>query len=111
MSRFIMLYKGAATDPAAMSEEARNAEMAKWGAWGERVGSALVDFGSPFGAGTSVVDDGSTATPVPLSGYTIVEAADLDAATALADGHPYLSEGAGNFAVEIFELLPAPSMG
>ena len=27
---------------------------------------------------------------------------------ALADGHPYLSEGAGNYAVDIFELMPVP---
>ena len=57
---------------------------------------------------TSVVDDGSTGAPVSLSGYSIVEAADLESAAALADGHPYLSEGSGDYAIEIFEMMPVP---
>ena len=55
-----------------------------------------------------VIDDGSTAAPVSLSGYSIVEADSLSAAKGLSNGHPYLSEGAGNFAIEIFEMTPAP---
>jgi hypothetical protein len=41
-----------------------------------------------------------------LNGYTIVEADNLDAARALLDRHPFLSEGKGRFAVEVFELVP-----
>src|SRR3990170_326538 len=108
MSRFIMIYKGDATDPADMTEADRAGVMAKWGAWMEKVGPALADVGTPFGPGVSVVDDGSTGKPVSLSGYSIVEAQDLSAAAALADGHPYLSEGAGNFAIDIFEMTPVP---
>jgi hypothetical protein len=108
MSKYIMIYKGEATDTADMTEEQAGEVMAKWGAWIGTVGNALVDVGSPFGEGLSAVDDGSTATPVPLSGYSIVEAESLTAARGLANGHPYLGEGAGNFAIEIFELTPVP---
>ena len=108
MAKFMMIYKGEATDMADMTEEQGAEVMAKWGAWMGKVGAALVDVGTPFGPGVSVVDDGSTGQPVSLTGYSIVEAADLGAAQALADGHPYLSEGAGNYAVEIFELMPVP---
>lgn len=108
MSKYIMIYKGEATDTADMTEEQAGEVMAKWGAWIGTVGSALVDVGSPFGEGLSAVDDGSTATPASLSGYSIVEAESLAAAKGLANGHPYLSEGAGNFAIEIFELAPVP---
>jgi hypothetical protein len=108
MSRYIMIYKGEATDTADMTEEQANEVMAKWGAWMGTVGSALVDVGSPFGEGISAIDDGTTATPVPLSGFSIVEAESLGAARELSNGHPYLSEGAGNFAIEIFELTPVP---
>lgn len=108
MSKFIMVYKGEATDMADMSPEESQAVMAKWGAWMEKVGPALKDVGSPFGPGTSVVDDGSTGEPVPLTGYTIVEADDLDSARALTDGHPFLSEGNGNFSIELYELMPVP---
>ena len=33
--------------------------MAKWKAWMGKVGSALTDVGSPFGPGSSLIDDGS----------------------------------------------------
>ena len=108
MPRFMLIYKGEATDTADMTEEQAAGVMAKWGAWMERVGSALVDVGTPFGPGVSVVDDGTVAPPISLTGYSIVEAADLISAQALAHDHPYLSEGAGNFAIEIFELMPVP---
>jgi hypothetical protein len=28
--------------------------------------------------------------------------------TKLANGHPYLSEGKGDFAIDLYELLPVP---
>ena len=108
MPKFIMIYKGQATDTADMTEEQAAEVMAKWGASMEKVGPALVDVGTPFGPGVSVVDDGSTGAPVSLSGYSIVEAADLSTAQTFAAGHPYLSEGRGNFALEIFEMMPVP---
>jgi hypothetical protein len=108
MPKFMMIYKGQATDMADMTPEQGTEVMAKWTAWMEKVGSGLADVGTPFGPGVSVVDDGSTGSPVSLTGYSIVEAADLGAAAALADGHPYLSEGRGNFAIELYELMPVP---
>jgi len=74
----------------------------------EKLGPALVDIGTPFGPGTSVVDDGSSGTPISVSGYSIVEAGDLAGAKSLTAGHPYLSEGAGNFAIDIYEMMPVP---
>ena len=57
-----------------------------------------------------LVDDGSTGMTIDLTGYSIVEAADLTAAQALADGHPFLSDSDGDFAIDIFELMPVPDM-
>lgn len=108
MPKFIMLYKGEATDMGAMTEEQQQEVMGKWGEWMGRVGSALADVGAPFGPGVSLVDDGSVGDPVAMSGYTIVEAADLDSAKSLADGHPYLSEGKGDYSIEVFELMSVP---
>lgn len=108
MPKFMMVYKGDATDLADMEEEAMNAVTAAWDVWMEKVGPALSDLGTPFGSGSSVVDDGTSGTAISLTGYSIVEAADMDAAKALADGHPYLSEGKGDYAIDLFELLPVP---
>lgn len=108
MPKFMMIYKGEATDMSEMTPEQGAEVMAKWGAWMEKVGAGLSDIGTPFGPGSTVVDDGSTGTPGASTGYSIVEASDMAGAQALADGHPYLSEGQGNYAIDIFELLPVP---
>lgn len=108
MPKFMLVYKGEATDMSEMTPEQGAEVMAKWGAWMEKVGSALDDVGAPFGPGASVVDDGSSGTAAAASGYSIVEAADIAAAQALTAGHPYLSEGKGNFAIDVFELLAVP---
>jgi len=108
MSKFMMIYKGEATDMAEMSEEEGAAVMAKWGAWMEKVGPALTDVGTPFGPGGSVVDDGTSGPAISLTGYSIVEADNMGHAKSLTDSHPYLSEGAGNYSIEVFELMPVP---
>ena len=108
MSKFMMIYKGEATDMADMTEEEGAAVMAKWGVWMEKVGAALIDVGTPFGPGSSIVDDGSTGPVVGLTGYSIVEADNLAHAGAMTESHPYLSEGAGNYSIELFELMPVP---
>jgi hypothetical protein len=66
----------------------------------------LVDGGRPFGSSASVRDDRPEGAAGDLIGYTFVEADDLAAAVVLTDGLPFLSNGDGNCAVEIFELQP-----
>lgn len=110
MAKFILLYKGEGTDMADMTEEQSAEVMAKWGAWMQNVGAALTDLGSPFGPGESQVDDGTSGTAASLTGYSIVEADNLAAAKALTVGHPYLSEGKGDYAIDIYELMPVPEM-
>jgi len=76
--------------------------MAEWGAWYESMGSALVDGGAPFGSSTAISASGATAAPAQLSGYKIVEAADVAAATALAEESPVLANG---HTVQISEVI------
>ena len=108
MAQFMMIYKGEATDMSQMAPEEGAAVMAKWGVWMARVGGALADVGAPFGSGASMVDDGSDGVAASLTGYSIVEAGSMQEGRGLADGHPYLSEGKGDFAIDIFELMPVP---
>ena len=106
MAKFIYLYRGPATPMSDHTPEQGAERIAAFSAWMEKVGAALVDVGSPFGPGASVRDDGTEGTAGDLIGYTIVEADDLTDAKALIDGLPFLSDGDGKCAVEIFELLP-----
>lgn len=108
MSEFMILYKGKATDMSEMSEAQAQEIMGKWAAWMESVGPALKDVGTPLGPGSSVLDNGSSGSAADLTGYSIVEAADMDAAKGLVDGHPYLSDNDGLFAIDIFEMMPVP---
>jgi YCII-related domain len=76
---------------------------AAWQNWFESLGDALVD------PGNAVLDDrgvaGAAATPLPLGGYTIVNAETLEEAIRIARGCPAVSEGG---AVEVGRLSPVP---
>ena len=89
-----------------VTEEQGKAVMEQWNKWMKKVGPALVDFGAPFGQGTSIVDNGSEKKAARLTGYTIVEAKSLAGAKRLTKGHPFLSQGKGKFSIELFELVP-----
>lgn len=104
MARYMLLYKGAATDMSAMAPEAVEEEMGRWMAWYGGLGEAVIDMGAPFGTGGSVVDDGSEGTASELTGFSIVEAESLDAAKAMTSGHPYLRDNTGDYAIDVFLL-------
>ena len=108
MRKFMLLYKGPATDPMAMSAEQRNEIMGEWNAWYAKYDGAIADAGTPFKPGASIKDDGTDGRPTKLTGFTIVEAASLRSAKAMAKRHPFLSDGKGRFAIEIFELMAVP---
>ncbi len=76
---------------------------ATWEAWFGKLGDALADKGNAVLSDRSVA--GEAGTSLPLGGYTIVNAADLEEATRLADGCPIVQEGG---AVEIGMLRPVP---
>jgi hypothetical protein len=106
MAKYLYLYRGPATPMDQFTPEQSAEQMEAWGQWIGRLGPALVDVGSPFGARSAVADDGTHPAPGDLNGYSIVQADSVEAARALADKHPFLTEGKGRFSVEIFELVP-----
>jgi hypothetical protein len=112
MTRFLYLYHAPmspaeATPP---SPEQMQAVMAEWGAWAGRVGNGLVEFGTPLDGGTRVSGDGSVSPSTrEVTGYSIIEAADMESALALAKGHPHLSMP-GGCDIEVHEAQPVPGM-
>jgi hypothetical protein len=109
MKKFMLVYH-AATPEAAHShdEEEMKAVMGAWMAWGEKVGSRMVDFGTPLAGGTRVAPDGSTASSVrEVVGYTIIEAESFDDALGLAKEHPHL-QMPGGCVIEVHEAQPVP---
>jgi hypothetical protein len=82
--------------------------MKAWDAWFQELGSALSDGGNPFtpGASKSISPDGSiSATGSTASGYSIIEADSLDAATTMAKGCPVLQGGASVEVYETFDVM------
>ncbi len=106
MSKFLFLYRGPASSMEDATPEQTAEQMQAWGAWMGKLGPALADPGAPFGARTSVSDNGASPALSDQNGYSVLEAESLEAARAFTDGHPWLGEGQGRFTVEIFELLP-----
>jgi hypothetical protein len=102
MTQFIFAYHGGKSPE---TPEEGEKVMAAWGAWFEGLGQAIVQPGAPLGlsktvSGSGVVDDGGAN---PVSGYSVVNAATMDAAVAMAKGCPMVVDGSGS--VEVAELL------
>lgn len=110
MKKFIILYNGPATPPEQMAPELVQKIMAGWKNWMEKVGDDMLDMGQPMASGQAVVDDDSRKPALELSGYSIIQAENMDKAVELVQDHPFLSDKTGKFSVEVFELMPAPSM-
>jgi hypothetical protein len=96
MGKYVYAYTGGGMPE---TEEEGKRVMEAWTAWLGGLGDKVVDIGNPFGASASVGNGG----PSGLTGYSIVSAASLDEAVALADGCPILEGGKG--AVEVYEAV------
>ncbi len=105
MAKYLLLYTGGSMP----ETEAAQAEVMKaWDGWFHQLGSALADGGNPFsGAVKSIARDGAVGEKVaaPATGYSILEADSLDAATTLAKGCPVLQGGAAISIFETFEVM------
>jgi hypothetical protein len=78
--------------------------MAAWGEWFGSLGPAVVDGGNPFPASASIGGDGSVSEggAAGPTGYSLLEAGDLQAATEMAKGCPVLTSGG---TVEVYETF------
>ncbi len=102
MPKYILAYHGGQM---AESEAEQAAAMAAWGAWFGSLGDAVLDGGNPVGRSKTLAADGSATDgggANPISGYSLVDATDLDAAVSLAKGCPILASGG---TVEVAETI------
>jgi len=102
MPRFMYVFHGG---KAPETPEEGEQVMAAWGAWFAELGAAVLEPGGPAGdshtvSASGVVGDGGAN---PVSGLTIVQAADHDAACEMAKGCPMVVSGNGS--VEVAEIL------
>jgi hypothetical protein len=105
MANYVLVYKGGSG--MAPSEAEREAIMAAWTKWFGGLGAALVDAGNPFGPSSVVASDGTVQAGAPsaLTGYSILSADDLHAATVMAKGCPALADGGSVEVYETFQVM------
>ena len=101
MTKFVFSYH---CGKAPESPEEGAKVMAAWQAWFGAMGDAIVDGGNPVGpsqtvSASGVADNGGSN---PLSGYTLINATDIDAALKPAQGCPILQDGGS---VEVAEAI------
>lgn len=102
MPEFVFAYHGG---KAPESPEEGKEVMAAWQAWFAGMGEAVVIPGAPVGLSKTVSADGvaDDGGANPLSGYSVVKAADIGAATELAKRCPMVVTGNGS--VEVAEIM------
>jgi len=102
MPKYVIAYLGGAqvTNP-----QDRAAQMARWNTWAEGLGSRMVNPGMPIGQGKLVSSNGvSERGPNHLTGFSIVQADNLDEALEMAQRCPFLEIGS-------LEVAEAMEMG
>jgi len=102
MAQYMFIYHGGGM-PETPEEQQR--VMGEWNDWYQAMGAAVVHGGGPAGMSKTVssggvADDGGAN---PVSGLTIVEAADQDTACEMAKGCPMVKDGSGS--VEVAEMI------
>ena len=96
MSKFMFLYKGLWPDPTPEMTDA-------WTSWFTEIGESIVDSGNPLGSGREVSESQSSDLPLgpqSITGYTIVNADNIDEAEKLLANCPIITS------VLIYEAMP-----
>ena len=104
MPDYILAYLGGGKPPA--SPEEGQAHMARWKAWLEDLGDAVVNPGTPLGPSWRVNADGATegGGATPLTGFSVIRADNIEAALAIAKACPFVEMGT----LEVAEMKQMP---
>jgi hypothetical protein len=104
MAKYLYVYHGGGK---AETDEELKESMDAWGAWFGAMGAAVIDGGNPVGESRTVQSNGSVKNDGgsnPASGYSLIEAANLDEALAKAKACPILTVGGSVEVAEAFDM-------
>ena len=102
----MILYMAPVTAEAQMnvSPDDMKKGMEPWNAWFKKCGKAIVDMGAPLGKGMHFSKRGSSKGKTEITGYTIVQAEDIEGVKAIVEGHPHFMLPKAS--IEVFEIMP-----
>ena len=95
MKKFVLIYHGYNTSTPEL--------VAAWNDWFQRRAASFADVGNTFGPGRKITNEGTIEWSLSsnrASGYSIVNAEDIDAAEQLLEGCPIVDS------VSLYEALP-----
>lgn len=105
MTKYLLGYHGGVM-PSSPAEGEK--VMAAWNSWIGGLGAKMVDAGNPIGAARTIAANGSVSAgggANPLTGYSVIEAANLDEAIKLASTCPQLASGGSVEVAETFNAM------
>jgi len=105
MAKFLLAYHGGGMPE---TEEEQAQVLAAWGEWYGKLGASVVDPGNPIGQTKTVGADGSVSAGGgvnPVSGYTIIDVSDIDAAAEAAKSCPIVQSGGSIEVAETFNVM------
>lgn len=107
MKKFVFMYYGSDISKDASQEEMK-ASRDNWMGWFGTFQNKIVDSGNPFALESKSVSSKGVETvsshTTPSTGYTIVNAEDMDEAVEIAKGCPLAKSADG--AVQVYESMP-----
>jgi len=111
MKKYIVIYHAPNELNAKMAEstqEDMDKGMEDWMTWAAKCGDKLIDLGNPLMGGQKVLPDGNSQSSThDVSGYSILQAEDMEGAKSLLVGHPHLAWDAA-CEIEVHEVMPIP---
>lgn len=112
MKKYIVLYYAPASaveQMAKVSPEEMKKGMEPWMQWKEKIGSGMVDMGTPLGNAQKITKSGASSNKSNVIGYSILQADNMEGAVEMLKSHPHLlwTEGCE---IEVHESMPLPGM-
>ena len=110
VKKYIVLYYASAAaieQTQDFSPEDMQKGMELWKAWMDSCGDGLVDVGTPLGGGLKLTRAGGTPTDSGVTGYSILQAEDMESVQKLLVGHPHLDWAPG-CEIAVHESMPMP---
>jgi hypothetical protein len=108
MAKFLAVYTGQPGAGGPPDAATIGKGMQAWSDWMARHASRIVDAGGPLGKTRRVTAAGIADASNHMSGYVVVEAADIDAAARMFENHPHFSIFPGD-GVDVMPVLAIPT--